>query len=65
MFDIPQVIAVGKAHNVSGAQVAFRWLIQQNITVVTAANNPAYIAEDIDVFNFELTPAEMATLSAI
>ena len=65
VFNIPQVIAIGKAHNVSGAQVALRWLVQQNITAVTAAHNPAYIAEDIDVFSFELTPTEMDTLSKI
>ena len=49
----------------SAAQVALRWLVQQNITVVTAASNPTYISEDIDLFSFALTPAEMATLAAI
>jgi hypothetical protein len=32
---------------------------------VTAAHVPAYIKEDIDVFGFELSPAEMTALSAI
>ena len=62
---IPEVIAIGKQHSVSAAQVAFRWLIQQNVTAVTAAHNPEYIAEDLDVFSFELSSKEMATLSAI
>jgi len=65
VFKIPQVITVAKAHNVSAAQVALRWLIQQNISIVTAASNPDYIAEDIDVFSFELSPEEMATLAAV
>jgi len=39
--------------------------VQQNITVVTAAHNPQYIAEDIDVFSLVLTGAEMATLATI
>jgi 2,5-diketo-D-gluconate reductase A len=65
VLDIPAVIAIGKAHNVSAAQVAFRWLIQQNISAVTAAHNPAYIKEDLDAFSFDLTAAEMATLSAL
>jgi hypothetical protein len=59
------VIAIGKAHNVSAAQVELRWLIQQNISAVTAANNLSYIKADLDVFSFELTTAEMATLSAL
>jgi diketogulonate reductase-like aldo/keto reductase len=33
-----------------GAQIALRWLVQQNITAVTAAHNPAYIAEDISAY---------------
>ena len=65
VMKIPEVIAIGAAHNVSAAQVAFRWLIQQNITAVTAAHVPEYIAEDVDVFHFELTAEEMATLTAI
>jgi diketogulonate reductase-like aldo/keto reductase len=35
-FCCGQVIDIGKSHSVSAAQVAFRWLIQQNITAVTA-----------------------------
>jgi len=51
--------------DVSPAQVALKWLVQQNISAVTAAHNPAYIAEDIDLWRFELTAAEMAELAAI
>ena len=50
---------------VKAAQVALKWLVQQNITAVTAAHNPDYIAEDIDLWSFELTQAEMAELAAI
>ena len=65
VFNIPEVIAIGKRHNVSGSQVALRWLVQQDIAVVTAAHKAPYIAQDLDVFSFELTSAEMATLSEI
>ena len=65
VLDIPAVIAIGKAHGVSAAQVAFRWLIQHNISAVTAAHNPAYAKENLDVSSFELTVAEMATLSSL
>lgn len=66
VFKIPQVVAVAQEHKVSPAQVALKWLVQQNISVVTAAHNPEYIAEDIDLWSWgELTDAEMATLAAI
>ena len=59
------VIAIGRAHNVSAAQVALRWQVQQGISVVTAASKSAYIAEDLDLWSFSLSAQEMATLSAI
>lgn len=65
VFNDPTVKAIGKAHGVSAAQVALRWLVQQNITVVTAANNLEYIKEDIDLFSFSLTATEMQTLAAL
>ena len=65
LFKNPTVLAVAKAHSVSGAQVALRWLVQQGISAVTAAHNPAYITEDLDLFSFTLTDKEMADLAAI
>jgi diketogulonate reductase-like aldo/keto reductase len=45
--------------------ISTRWLVQQNISVVTAAEKHEYISEDLDLFSFELTSQEMATLAAI
>ncbi len=61
----PQVISIAKAHEVSGAQVALRWVLQQDIAVVTATGNKEFILEDLAVTNFTLTAAEMKTLSAV
>jgi diketogulonate reductase-like aldo/keto reductase len=65
VFKDPTVMAVGKKHGVSAAQVALRWLVQQNITIVTAADELGYIKEDIDLFSFSLSPQEMRTLAAL
>jgi 2,5-diketo-D-gluconate reductase A len=68
VFELPKVVAVAARHNVSGAQVALRWLVQQSppISVVTAAHRPQYIAEDLDLFSWGgLTPQEMVELAAI
>jgi len=65
IYKNPRVVAIGKAHNKSPAQVALRWLVQQNITVVTAANKESYEAEDMDLFSFSLTDQEMAALTAL
>ena len=66
VLKIPAVVSIAKAHNVSAAQIALKWQVQQNIVVVTAAHNPAYIAEDIDLWSWgELSAVEVATLAAI
>jgi len=65
VFKDPTVIMVATRHNVSAAQVALRWLIQQNISVVTSGENPAHLAQDMDLFDFRLTTQEMQLLAAL
>jgi diketogulonate reductase-like aldo/keto reductase len=46
-------------------QVALRWIIQHGHTLVTASGTSAYDSEDLELFDWALTPGEMATLDAI
>lgn len=59
----PLVTSIGKAHNVTGAQVALRWAVQQGIPVVPKSSNPKHLAEDFDLFSFSLTQKEMGMLT--
>ncbi len=53
-------------HNVSGAQIALKWLVQQGISAVTAVHRPEYVAEDLDLWSWgNLSAVEMAKLAAI
>ena len=45
--------------------MALRWLVQQGIAPVTATNKPAHLAGDLDIFDFQLSDAEMARLMAV
>ncbi len=48
------------------AQIALRWLIQQgNIVPIPRSSNPKRMAENLDVFDFALTPDEMARIAAL
>lgn len=49
----------------SPAQVVLRWLIQRELTVITRSVNPARQAENLNVFDFELTDAEMAAIATL
>lgn len=51
---------IGRPHGKSAAQVALRWLIQQeNVVTIPRAATPSHARENIDVFDFELTDREM------
>ena len=56
--------AIGKAHGKTGPQVALRWIVQKGIPLATKANETEFLKEDIDVFDWSLSDAEMSTLSA-
>jgi len=60
----PLVTEIGQAHNVTGAQVALKWAVQQGVPVVPKSSNPKHQASDFDLFSFTLTDAEMARLTA-
>ena len=48
------------------AQIALRWLLQQgNIVPIPRSSNVEHMAESLDVFDFELTEAEMARIFAL
>lgn len=60
------LVAIAKAHMVSVAQVALRWVTQHGCPVaVSPGLNEEYALEDLGLGSFTLTSDEMATLSAI
>ena len=42
-----------------------RWSIQLGNVVIASASEPDSITENIDVFGFELTPAEMERINGL
>ncbi len=46
-------------------QVILRWHLQQGFVVIPKSTNPAHIAANRDVFDFELTDDEMARIAAL
>ena len=47
------------------AQVALRWLLQQQVAAIPRSSNPQRIAENIDVFDFALTDLEMKQIGTL
>jgi diketogulonate reductase-like aldo/keto reductase len=56
---------IGKAHGKSAAQVSLRWLVQQGIVVIPRTSKVERLAENIELFDFELSPAEMKEIAGL
>jgi len=65
LFANPVLVAAGAAHGKSVPQVILRWHLQIGAVVIPKASSPARLAENLDVFDFELTDAEVAAIEAI
>ena len=61
----PSLAPIAAAHSKSVAQVVLRWAVQRGTTLVAKTTKVARLAENIALFDFELTEAEMATLDAV
>lgn len=53
------------AHGKTPAQVMLRWHLQQGRSAIPKSTNPVRIAENFDVFDFELTADELARIDAL
>lgn len=65
LFDEPSVAGAAAAHGKTPAQVVLRWHLQNGFIVFPKSNNRERIAENLDLFDFELTDAEMAGITAL
>lgn len=65
LIELPAIADVAAAHGKSPAQVLIRWSLQLGNVVIPRSANPARIAENADVFDFELTAAEMDAINGL
>lgn len=56
---------IGEPYDKSVAQVVIRWLVQRGVVVIPKSVRRDRMAENIDVFDFELTPEEMETIRSL
>ena len=61
----PVLTRIAAAHGVDAARVVLRWHIQHEIVVIPKSVTPDRIAQNLDVFGFELTDAEMRRIDAL
>jgi diketogulonate reductase-like aldo/keto reductase len=59
------IVDIARAHGKSPAQVMLRWGLQQGRSVIPKSTKPERIAENIDVFDFELTADELSAIDGL
>ncbi|MGI8858758.1 MAG: aldo/keto reductase [Rubrobacteraceae bacterium] len=57
---------IGEAHGKTAAQIALRWLIQQEkVSAIPKATSEDHLHSNLDVFDFELSAEEMERISGL
>ena len=64
-LDDPVIAEIATAHDKTPAQVMLRWGLQHGRSVIPKSTKPSRIAENINVFDFELTADELAAIDGL
>ena len=65
IFENPVLVAIGKKHGKSVAQVITRWLVERGIVVLAKSTKPARMAENLAVFDFTLDDDDKAQIATL
>ena len=64
-LDDPTIREIADRHSRTPAQVMLRWHLEQGRQAIPKSTNPERIAENLDVFGFELSADELAAIDAL
>jgi len=64
-LDDETIAGIAKAHGKTPAQVMLRWHLQRGRSAIPKSTRAARIAENLDVFDFVLTDAELAAVDGL
>jgi len=56
---------IGKSHGKTAAQVCLRYLVQQNVVVIPRTSKRERLEENLSIFDFKLSDAEMAEIAGL
>ncbi|MCU1542698.1 MAG: oxidoreductase [Microbacteriaceae bacterium] len=58
-----RILEIAGAHGRTAGQVVLRWHVQQGLVAIPKSTSPARLAQNLAVFDFELSAREMAVIS--
>lgn len=65
ILDDPVLLDLAEKHGVSTAQITIRWHLQQGLVVIPKSVTPSRIAENLDVFGFELDASDLEAIDRL
>ena len=65
VLDDPTIVSIASQTGKSPAQVVLRWHIERGDIIFPKSITPARIQENIDIFDFELSGADVSAISAL
>lgn len=65
LFSNPVLAGIGEKYGKSVAQVALRYLIQQNVVVIPKSTHIERMRQNFDVFDFTLSLEDMTAIAAL
>jgi diketogulonate reductase-like aldo/keto reductase len=64
-LDDPVIGDIARTHGKTPAQVMLRWGLQEGRSVIPKSTNPYRLAENIDIFDFELSADDIITIDGL
>ena len=61
----PVLVEIGAQYSKSAAQIALRWLTQRGIVAIPKSTHKERMAQNLDIFDFELTDKDMQTIATL
>jgi diketogulonate reductase-like aldo/keto reductase len=65
LFTNETLMSIGGAHGKSVAQVVLRWLVQRGVAAIPKSLHADRIAQNFQIFDFQLTPPEMEEIKTL
>lgn len=65
IFSHPTLVAIAEKYGKSTAQIMIRWQVERGIVCLTKSVKPERMAENIDVFDFNLTDEDMTAIAEL
>ncbi|MCM0582456.1 aldo/keto reductase [Weissella diestrammenae] len=65
LLKVPELIAIGEKYGKSAAQVTLRWSLQHGFLPLPKSTHQERIVQNTQLFDFDLTPEDMAKIDAL